>query len=160
MVLNFVAIFKIITKAGYSGWWLLLPLAPLLASVFTLIVIDHQANSPFSTSSVAFDVTTIIGWLVFVGVSTFANWIFFLVFAFSDWPVRRQARQGNPYATASSIMVPDNTVVAHVGVPPAQWAPAPRPPPSAVRASCANCGSPVPPGIAFCGQCGTALAGV
>jgi hypothetical protein len=41
---------KIISKAGYSGWWVLVALVPLL------------------------------------------NLIMFLVFAFSDWPVRKQAR--------------------------------------------------------------------
>lgn len=30
LVLNVVATFKIITKAGYSGWWMVIPLAPLL----------------------------------------------------------------------------------------------------------------------------------
>ena len=47
-VLSIVATVKVITKAGYSGWWILASFVPLL------------------------------------------NFVMFLVFAFSKWPIERQ----------------------------------------------------------------------
>ena len=57
LVLTIAAWVKILTKAGYSGWWILIGLVPLV------------------------------------------NMIMFFVFAFSDWPALRAARQyqAGPY---------------------------------------------------------------
>lgn len=55
---------KIISKAGYSGWWVLIAVVPI------------------------------------------ANVVMFLVFAFSDWPVLRQARgEAGSYPPPSSAPV-------------------------------------------------------
>ena len=50
-VLNIIAWVRILNKAGYSGWWILVGFVPVI------------------------------------------NLIMFFVFAFADWPVRRQLRQ-------------------------------------------------------------------
>ncbi len=92
-VVNFVAVYKIITKAGYSGWWILLPLIPLIATAITIGVLAHGQASTFSASTLSVDFTTIVAYWVFTGIAFLVNWIFFLVFAFSDWPVRRRVRQ-------------------------------------------------------------------
>jgi hypothetical protein len=36
-VLGFIAAVKVVTKAGYSGWWVLIAFVPLVGSVFVLI---------------------------------------------------------------------------------------------------------------------------
>ncbi len=36
-VLNLIATVKIITKAGYSGWWILAPVAPVVLTFATLV---------------------------------------------------------------------------------------------------------------------------
>jgi hypothetical protein len=93
-VLNVVAVFKIITKAGYSGWWILLPLSPPVLWLATSAVLANAANSPFSTAtSASYDWANTVGLFVVDGVVFFLSWVFFLVFAFSDWPVRRKFRE-------------------------------------------------------------------
>ena len=63
-VVAITAWIKIISKAGYSGWWVLIAFVPI------------------------------------------ANVVMFLVFAFSDWPVLRQARgPSGPYPPPGSAPV-------------------------------------------------------
>lgn len=169
-ILNFVAIFKIITKAGYSGWWILLPLAPIIGSVVALVALDTEANSPFSTPSISLSnsVKTIVGWVVFLGIATFANWIFFLIFAFSDWPVRRQARgigagmtplypivPSGPHAQTPIRSAPQaQTPLLPKGVLPVAQA---GPPSATATEHCPNCSATHRPGSSFCGSCGHRL---
>ena len=92
IVLNTIATFKIITKAGYSGWWLLLPLSPLAVYLITNAVLYRAADSPFSSASANFDWSSVLALFIADGALTLLSWVFFLVFAFSDWPVHRQLR--------------------------------------------------------------------
>lgn len=154
VILNYVAVFKIITKAGYSGLWILLPATPLIASVIATIILASEANSPFATNAVAFRFTTIVGWTIVVGISLFANWVFFLVFAFSNWPVLRNVQRRSAFTSSQEM-------IRNTGAPTTAFTPAPAPrrvptptSPNAGRVYCASCGALAFPGTAFCGNCG------
>jgi predicted RNA-binding Zn-ribbon protein involved in translation (DUF1610 family) len=84
-VVSLIAIGKIITKAGYSGWWVIVPLLPLMGYIITALVAASDVSSGYSGNNVA-------GWLVFDGILGFLAWVFFLVFAFSAWPSAGQPR--------------------------------------------------------------------
>jgi hypothetical protein len=87
-VLNLVAIHRIITKAGYSGWWLLLPIAPFVSMLIGFVAAANAA----STGSFSHIIDTLAGWWAVTALIFFVDWIFFLVFAFSEWPVLGQLR--------------------------------------------------------------------
>lgn len=100
-IFTLVAMVQIIVKAGYSGWWILVPLgAPVVVFIATSIVAASTADLGSRSVSSAFDalaVGIVIDFLVYAAV-----WALFLKFAFSDWPVlqaahARQALPTNPY---------------------------------------------------------------
>jgi hypothetical protein len=100
LVVNFLAVSKIITKAGYSSKWIVVPLAPVALWVVTFILLVVEVRHvvaggttlslPVSLSSYrvleALDVLSVI-----------VTWIFFLIFAFSDWPVGRMRRSAGEF---------------------------------------------------------------
>ncbi len=107
---NFWAVTRIIHQAGYSRNWILVPLTPFV--LFIAVVVD----SVVSIRNFALGTTTGLSYFDGVGVlwdlfsiSLFVSWIFFLVFAFSNWPVSRggggpssgPARPAEPYPSAS-----------------------------------------------------------
>ena len=93
-ILNLVAVGKIITKAGYSAWWILVVFMPVASWVVSVVILDRAANSPFnSATSASFEARSFVALWVVNGIGIVLPWIFFLVFAFSDWPVRRQLRE-------------------------------------------------------------------
>jgi hypothetical protein len=159
MILNYVAIFKIITKAGYSGWWILLPLMPVFASIASYVVLDKVTCSPLQpTCQVgSFDPTTtlVLLWIL-SGVSVFLSWIFFLVFAFSNWPVMRELRMQQSLNQTAQTPVAYSTAPGYAA--PVQYSPPV--PAQAVAPSfptdirCPYCGTTSPAGTTFCGTCG------
>jgi hypothetical protein len=88
--LNVAAVYKIITKAGYSGYWILLVVAPFVAYLIGIVVLANEVRSR------DFHVGSFAGWLGLAGLLAFVEYIFFLVFAFSDWPALRQRGQAHP----------------------------------------------------------------
>jgi hypothetical protein len=88
--LNVVAVYKIITKAGYSGTWTLLVLAPFVAYLIGLVVLANDVRSR------SFQAHSFAVWFGLAGFLLFVEYIFFLVFAFSDWPALRQRGQSYP----------------------------------------------------------------
>ena len=102
-----VAYVQIITKAGYSPWWILLPLAmPVMYIVTFAVLANDTFGSAFGTSSV----TTLTDDFQFLGTIDLlvgiANFVMFLVFAFSEWPVMREARTRRPPPGGMSFMPP------------------------------------------------------
>lgn len=96
-VLNVVATRAIITKAGYSGWWILVVFVPVVTWIGSVVYLDRSVYSPFdSTTSAGFDARTLVALWIIDGIGFVLPWIFFLVFAFSDWPVQRQLRERFP----------------------------------------------------------------
>lgn len=177
-ILNFAATFKIITKAGYSGWWIILPLASLIAIAIAAGVVAHEAVTPLSTtSSVSSDLTAALAYWIVAGVVLFANWLFFIVFAFSDWPIRRQLRQAGAVLPATSYTAArGGLTAAHMPTPtmvPVATAASARPvsstpvwtsPAATATATartgslCPSCFEPIRSGASFCGSCGRRLA--
>jgi hypothetical protein len=179
-VLNYVAIFKIITKAGYSGWWILIPLAPPVAYAVSYAAVAHQINVYSSADYPSAFWDQIVGWLILVGVTILIEWLFFYIFAFSDWPLRRQLRQATAgsYPMAAAVPVQPLAAVQRAGAVPAQqdvWAPTPAstpapvpvaavaasrvPEPSAGGSTCARCQASMTPGTRFCESCGAPASG-
>ncbi len=92
--LNTAAIYKIITKAGYSGKWILLVVAPFVAYVIGLVELFHDLQAR------SFHAASFVGWFRLAGVLVFIEYIFFLVFAFSEWPALRQrSPRGQSYGS-------------------------------------------------------------
>lgn len=107
-----VAGIKIITNAGYSGWWLLVTFVPLV------------------------------------------GWVFFFVFAFSDWPVLRELRfyrqGGIPPAVFHNPISAAEPAAASTALPPGAAAAV-----TSLRA-CSGCGRSLGTSDVFCCRCGAA----
>ena len=107
-VLFIAAWVKIITKAGYSGKWVLVPLS---AGAFWLAAIavgvgtfinslrsddvfgsNNGVGSPATLNSTGLDVAAVLA--IIALILYVLSWILFFVFAFSDWPVLRQQNRG------------------------------------------------------------------
>lgn len=89
-LLNVLAVYQIILKAGYSGTWILLVLAPFASYLIGLsALIDDIDSRNFHAGSFA-------AWFGLAAFLAFVEYIFFLVFAFSEWPSLRQRRQSPP----------------------------------------------------------------
>jgi hypothetical protein len=90
LVLNFVAVSKIITKAGYSPKWILVPLTTVGLWVVTFILLVVDVRTEVVAGGTLSLPVTLSNFKVLQGldlVSVVVTWILFLVFAFSDWPV-------------------------------------------------------------------------
>jgi hypothetical protein len=93
-VLIIVGWIQIITKAGYSPWWILVPLSLPVLWVITISILFSGFSGAgtygfFDVQGVA-DGASIMGKVTLVDL--IANYAFFLIFAFSDWPVMQAAR--------------------------------------------------------------------
>jgi hypothetical protein len=88
LALNYYAISRIIGQAGYSRAWIILPLLPvaltIASSVITLYRL-HEAlkHGGFGSINISGSGLT---WNL-DALSIFVNWVFFLIFAFTRWPV-------------------------------------------------------------------------
>jgi hypothetical protein len=137
--LNVVAVYKIITKAGYSGNWIVLVFAPFIAVVIGFVVFVSDVRSR------NFHAGNFTYWFALGGLLMFIDYIFFLVFAFSEWPALRQRRQsyqsrygyGGPgfpprFGTGPGVRPPGAASPPAPGRPPAwpaeqgDWGPTPR----------------------------------
>jgi hypothetical protein len=87
-VLTLVAWVRIITKAGYSGWWIAVPLSAVALQFLSLILgvgsLTGLIHSPLGFNRAEFDVAGVLAKLAFAVYVV--SWILFLVFGFSDWP--------------------------------------------------------------------------
>ena len=90
VTLNLVAVYKIITKAGYSGKWIVLVVAPFIAELIGFVVFADDVHSR------NFHAGNFAPWFALAGLLAFIEYILFLVFAFSNWPTLRQRGYGYP----------------------------------------------------------------
>ncbi len=90
VTLNLVAVYKIITKAGYSGKWIVLVVAPFIAELIGFVVFADDVHSR------NFHAGNFAPWFALAGLLAFIEYILFLVFAFSNWPALRQRGYGYP----------------------------------------------------------------
>jgi hypothetical protein len=104
-VVTVVGSIQIITKAGYSPWWILLPLSLPVLWLVSIAIAYGDLSSAVGTYG-AFDIQTVVDQAKVLSTLTFldllANYAMFLIFAFSDWPVMQAARARhtpgpNPY---------------------------------------------------------------
>jgi hypothetical protein len=88
VLITFVAITLVIVKAGFSRAWIFVPLTPLACWVATIVVIRIQLHAFVSTGLVTSFYPGTIGTMFELDWATLGiAWIFFLVFAFSSWPM-------------------------------------------------------------------------
>jgi hypothetical protein len=86
MVLNFWALSRIISKAGFSGAWIVLPLSSIGLTIACFIVGFNDLRGTLTGISPGFFGSQ-VGLLWHLDeVTFFLNWVFFLVFAFIGWP--------------------------------------------------------------------------
>src|ERR1700722_19980120 len=85
--LNVLAVYKIITKAGYSGTWILLVVAPFVAYLIGMVVVVNDLRTE------NFHSANFSAWFGIGAFFAFVEYIFFLVFAFSEWPALRRGGQ-------------------------------------------------------------------
>jgi hypothetical protein len=78
----------IIKKAGYSNAWLVIPIAPFAMVIATYIVARLEVASMFGNGFSPFHGLAVVVDMFYLDVLVwFVSWIFFLIFAFSSWPV-------------------------------------------------------------------------
>jgi hypothetical protein len=140
-ILTIVATVQIIVKAGYSGWWILVPLgAPVVAFIVTVVVAASTQDLGSRSVNSVFDalaVGVVIDFLIYAAV-----WACFMKFAFSDWPAlqtarARQAPPANPYMGGQGSYrppgLPGPAAGPFPGMAPPQPAPAGSQPPGWYR---------------------------
>jgi len=106
-LVTLVAMFRIITKAGYSRWWVLVPLTPPVLLYATLFAVRTKAA--FSTLNAHTLVHTEQELLMASLAAFFVAWVCFLVFAFSDWPALRAKTNGSAQMVAPPVVAPPST---------------------------------------------------
>jgi len=99
LALNFFAVAKIITKAGYSPKWIWVPLTPVCLWFFTFILLTVDVRTIVLANNATVSLPVSLGNFLLLEVIDFLSvvvtWVFFLIFAFSTWPVsvaRRETR--------------------------------------------------------------------
>jgi hypothetical protein len=99
LALNFFAVAKIITKAGYSPKWIWVPLTPVCLWFFTFILLTVDVRTIVVANNATVSLPVSLGNFILLEVIDFLSvvvtWVFFLIFAFSTWPVsvaRRETR--------------------------------------------------------------------
>ncbi len=106
-VVTIVAWVQIITKAGYSAWWILLPLAmPVVYTITVVVFISDVSGASIGAVNVN-SLSNQVGFLYVLDLLVvLANFIMFLVFAFSDWPVMQEARSGRRPSGGMTFLPP------------------------------------------------------
>ena len=125
-ILTPFAMYRIITKAGFSGAWIVAPLSTWLLAFVTLVAGIHAARSLSTTGWRITGVLVILDW-----ADGLFNWTLFIIFGFADWPALRRQRRApvnpawspGPYAAAGPPPPPPPSGWVAVGAAP----PAPSP---------------------------------
>jgi hypothetical protein len=88
IVLTFVTWAKIISKAGRSSWWILLPISAVVLWIMSqMLGVDSLTGlirSPFGFNAAEYDAANVLHKIALALV--IASWILFVLFGFSDWP--------------------------------------------------------------------------
>jgi hypothetical protein len=103
LALNFFAVAKIITKAGYSPRWIWVPLTPVCLWFFTLILLAVDVRTIVLGRDATVSLPVSLGNFALLQVvdvlSVIVTWVFFLIFAFSTWPVSLARREARSFET-------------------------------------------------------------
>jgi hypothetical protein len=165
LFLNYWATMRIITQAGYSAVWIVLPIAPLVLTIICYVIFWNDIHEIFFGSSFGFggiNNVSIFWHLDEIGI--FLNWLFYIVFAFSRWPV-----SGTRHSPDVDVPQPPPSLGANLSsaagpaspspLPGARVMPASRGGPVAGPANVASAPASKPPSAQFCAWCGEALPG-
>jgi hypothetical protein len=88
LILNYWAATRIIRQAGYSSAWIVVPLAPLVITVASMVVAYKDLNALVRGVPIGFFGANGLSVLWRLDeLSGLVVWLFFLIFAFSKWPV-------------------------------------------------------------------------
>jgi hypothetical protein len=162
-VLTMVATSRIITQAGYSRYWILLPLSPVVFTIIYFIVLWQDFRSIIlGVPSISFGTEGLFYHLD--AISLFLNWLFYLIFAFSRWPVSGLRHAPDVSASSSpqsSRGAPDPRVTIGTplaSVPTARVLPTSPSRPTVTPATAATASAPRP-GAVHCVWCGESLPG-
>jgi hypothetical protein len=90
LALYFGALYKIITKAGYHGAWILVVLVPTAVTWIAL----RSITSAISNAGLV---------IVVDGLFAIASIVLFFVFAFSEWPVLREVHRLRQTSDAADV---------------------------------------------------------
>jgi hypothetical protein len=174
LFLDYWATLRIITQAGYSYLWILLPLAPLVLTIVCYVILWNDLHGIFVSDNFGFGgINNASLFWHLDEVSIFLNWLFYLVFAFSRWPVTGTPRAPDAAAPltpdstrsvprspssrpAPSAPIPSARVVSSAAGPGAGPASTADPPPSRRPAAlaCAWCGESLPGSRSLFHDCG------
>jgi hypothetical protein len=136
LALNFFAVAKIITKAGYSPKWIWVPLTPVCLWFFTFILLTVDVRTIVLANNATVSLPVSLGNFLLLEVidflSVIVTWVFFLIFAFSTWPVsvaRRGTRsfEADPRRTFVPASGPRAGAPALTPDIPGSWVPPRRP---------------------------------
>jgi hypothetical protein len=172
-VVTILATSRIITQAGYSRYWILLPLSPFVLTTICYIILWNDFHAIFFGGvSVGFGTEGLFWHLD--EISILLNWLFYLLFAFNRWPVTgtrhasdvdvphspratRATSRPTPTPPAAAAAPPTARVssasAASPGAPPASVSETPAKRPGALH--CAWCGESLPGNRALFHDCGT-----
>jgi hypothetical protein len=167
VALTYAAMSRIITQAGYSSLWILLPLAPLVLTIACFVILWHDLNGIVFGGPVGFYGIEVVGLFWHLDeIALLLNWIFFIVFAFSRWPGATtrhapeseasraiQAVRPGPRSPASVPLAPSDRVTASRGAPTSGAGP------GAAPAAVTSTPAAKRPGAKFCAWCGESLPG-
>ena len=115
LALNFIAVAKIITKAGYSPKWIWVPLTPVCLWFFTFILLTVDVRTIVLANNATVSLPVSLGNFLLLEVidflSVIVTWVFFLIFAFSTWPVSVARREtlgfeGSPDHVRAGVPAP------------------------------------------------------
>jgi len=163
LVINFWAVTRIIHQAGYSRTWIVVPLTPFV--LFIAVAVDSVVSirnfAVGTTTGLSYFSGVGVLWSLF-GISLFVSWVFFIVFAFSTWPVSRgdgstgtSIRPTGPYPAASPAP-PTRTVGVSRDSPPTASTLSAGPSAAVAPAAkmCVWCAEPLPGSRALFHDCG------
>jgi hypothetical protein len=167
MALMFIATARIIAQAGYSTLWILVPLSPLVLTAICFFILWHDLNVVVFGGSIGFIGISTVGFVWHLDqVSVLLNIGFYLLFAFSRWPIagtRHDRDDDGPLPTQSGRAVPSgpgsgpvvapNRVVSPRGMPTSAAGPGAGP------ATASMAPTPKKQGTQFCPWCGEATPG-
>jgi hypothetical protein len=161
---NYFATAKVITKAGYSGWWILIPLLPVFLMIATFAVFDLEVHPLVSSGFTVFPSFTGIRYMLVIDIiGGLFTWIMFLVFAFSAWPVAGSSHTFRPLVasgeTTGATFGPSGGAPAQVGSGPRTSSPRPGATPIAPQSPGPRSAVQAGRKIVFCAWCGESIPG-
>jgi hypothetical protein len=164
LFLDYWATMRIITQAGYSSAWILLPLAPLVLTIVCYAIFWNDLHEIYFGGGFGFgDIGNARLFWHLDEFSILLNWIFYLVFAFSRWPAvgtggAPDASPPLPTPTRAIPNLPSRSPESAAPVPSAQVIPSGAGPGSGPATTPAAALASRPVGK-FCAWCAEALPG-